>query len=104
MTDKTLKRLSRSELLELLLAQTREREALEKKLEDPEVVIKEVEVEVPPSGDFCNMGSHRSWPVAFLVSLIFNCILALVIALILKKKRYKAEDVPLVDYDIDDDM
>lgn len=89
---------------EKIAALLMELQELEKKLEDPEVVIKEVEVEVPPSGDFCNMGSHRSWPVAFLVSLIFNCILALVIALILKKKRYKAEDVPLVDYDIDDDM
>lgn len=39
MTDKTLKRLSRSELLELLLAQTREREALEKKLEDRQLQI-----------------------------------------------------------------
>ena len=89
---------------EKIAALLMELQELEKKLEDPEVVIKEVEVEVPPSDDFCNMGSHRTWPVAFLVSLIFNCILALVIALILKKKRYKAEDVPLVDYDIDDDM
>lgn len=89
---------------EKIAALLTELQELEKKLEDPEVVIKEVEVEVPPSGDFCNMGVHRTWPVAFFISLAINALLAVVIALILKKKRYKAEDVPLVDYDIDDDM
>lgn len=74
------------------------------KPDTPEVIIQEVEVEVPPSGDYCNMGSHRIWPVAFCVSLVLNAILGIVLMLVLKKKRYKAEDVPLVDYDIDDDI
>ena len=36
MTDKELKRLSRTELLELLLEQTRQRELLEQRLEEAE--------------------------------------------------------------------
>lgn len=71
---------------------------------EPEVIIQEVEVEVPPSDDYCNISSHRIWFVAFLASLTVNVMLALVIATLLVKKRYKAEDVPLVDYDIDDDF
>lgn len=74
------------------------------KPDTPEVIIQEVEVEVPPSGDYCNMGSHRIWPVAFAVSLVLNAILVILLVLVTKKKNYKAEDVPLVDYDIDDDI
>ena len=70
----------------------------------PEIVIQEVEVQVPPTDDYCNIGSHRIWPVLFFVSLALNAALGIMLAVVLKKKNYRAQDVPLVDYDIDDDM
>lgn len=72
--------------------------------EGPEVVVQEVEVEVPPTDDFCNIPSHRLWPVLFFISLALNVGLAAVILIyISKKKRIQRDDTPLVDYDIDDD-
>lgn len=69
-----------------------------------ETVIQEVEVEVPPAGDFCNIPQHRIWFVAFAVSGVLNVILVVMLAAALRKRKYKADDVPLVDYDIDDDI
>ena len=89
-----------AEILEILEAL----KANQPKPQEPEVVIQEVEVEVPPSGDYCNMGVHRVWPIAFFVSLALNVVLAVILMIALKKKNYRAEDVPLVDYDIDDDI
>ena len=54
MTDKTLKRLSRSELLELLLAQTREREALEKKLEETQRRLEDRQLQIEKAGDIAH--------------------------------------------------
>ena len=67
-------------------------------------VIQEVEVEVPPTSDFCNISQHRIWPVAFAASVVMNVILVLLLPIVIQKRKYKADDVPLVDYDIDDDI
>lgn len=50
MTDKKLKKLSRQELLELLLEQTREVERLRGELEKAEAVIEERRIKVDSSG------------------------------------------------------
>lgn len=51
MTDKELKRLSRSELLELLLIQTKETERLSKKLEKAEKMLSERQLKMEKAGD-----------------------------------------------------
>lgn len=51
MTDKELKRLSRTELLELLLQQTRERERLEQKLEEAEQKLADRQLQMEKAGD-----------------------------------------------------
>ncbi len=51
MTEKELKRLSRSELLELLLQQTREREQLEKRLEEAERKLEDRQLQLEKAGD-----------------------------------------------------
>lgn len=69
----------------------------------PEVVVQEVKVEVPPASDFCNISLHRTWPVLFAISAVFNVILFAVLGYILLKKRNTTDNTPLVDYDIEDD-
>ena len=71
---------------------------------EPDVVIREVEVEVPPTDAYCNIPSHRVWPVLFAGSLVLNVVLGAALFFLLKKKNRRGEDVPLVDYDIDDDI
>lgn len=72
---------------------------------DPEIVIKEVEVEVLPKDDYCNIAMHRVWPVLFFVSLGLNVILAaMIVMMVAKKKKNTKDDTPLVDYDIGDDI
>ena len=69
-----------------------------------QTVIQEVEVEVPPTGDFCNISQHRIWFVAFAASAVLNVILVVLLTVVIRRRKYKADDVPLVDYDIDDDI
>lgn len=90
-----------TENINALLAQLEE---YMKTADGPNVVIQEVEVEVPPTDDYCNIPSHRVWPVLFFCSLAVNVVLGAVLLLIFKKKSHRGEDVPLVDYDIDDDI
>lgn len=71
---------------------------------EPEIVIKEVEVEVPPSDDFCNIPGHRLWPVLFAISLVLNIALGALVFWIISKKRNTEDNIPLVSYDIDDDF
>ena len=71
---------------------------------DPEVIIREVEVEVLPSGDYCNIPTHHVWPVLFAISAVLNVALAAVLIFVITKKRNTADNTPLVNYDIDDDM
>lgn len=54
MTEKELKRLSRSELLELLLVQTRETERLTKKLERAEKLLSNRQLEMEKAGDIAH--------------------------------------------------
>ena len=84
-----------------LLAQVK---AMAEEQKVPEVIVQEVPVEVPPTTDFCNIASHRVWPVVFCISAALNVALAAVILVyISKKKRNQHDDTPLVDYDIFDD-
>ena len=62
------------------------------------------EVEVLPEGDYCNITSHRVWPILFFISLAINLALGGFIAwFFLKRKTNQKDDTPLVDYDIGDD-
>ncbi len=54
MTDKELKRLSRTELLELLLQQTRERERLEKELEETRQMLDDRQLRLEKAGDIAH--------------------------------------------------
>lgn len=54
MTEKELKRLSRTELLELLLAQTKETERLQKKLEKAETLLSDRYLQVQKAGDLAH--------------------------------------------------
>lgn len=54
MTDKELKRLSRSELLELLLVQTKETERLEKKLKAAEKKLHDRQLQMEKAGDIAH--------------------------------------------------
>ncbi len=71
---------------------------------EPEIIIKEVQVEVPPSDDFCNIASHRAWPVLFTISFVLNLAFLGMGGYVFYKKRRTSDDIPLVNYDIDDDM
>jgi len=71
-------------------------------------VIKEVQVEVPvavePTEDYCNIPIHGVWPILFWISLAFNALFIAGITLyIVHKKKNQKDDMPLVDYNIDDD-
>jgi len=71
---------------------------------DANVVIREVEVEVLPTNDFCNIPSHHVWPVLFIISLALNVLLVITLLRVVKKKQKTTDYAPLVQYDIDDDM
>lgn len=71
---------------------------------EPEVIVKEVEVEVLPTGDYCNIPMHRTWPVLFIGSAVLNVALIVILAYVIMKKRNTYDDTPLVSYDIDDDI
>lgn len=87
--------------IEALLEELAEQESL---VEEPEVVIQEVEVEVLPADDYCNIPMHRLWPVLFAVSAALNAVLIVGLVYISIKKRNTVDNTPLVSYDIDDDM
>ena len=71
----------------------------------PEIITQEVQVEVPPTDDYCNIPGHRAWPVLFFCSLALNLALAaLIVVYTYMKKKNRKDDTPLVDYDISDDM
>ncbi|MBQ7670599.1 MAG: hypothetical protein IJS45_07760 [Clostridia bacterium] len=68
--------------------------------------VKEIikEVEKLPEGDYCNITSHKVWPILFFISLAINLVLGGLIAwFFLKRKQNQKDDTPLVDYDIGDD-
>ena len=71
---------------------------------EPEVIVREVEVEVLPTGDYCNIPMHRTWPVLFVISAVLNVGLIVLLIYVVTKKRNTVDNTPLVSYDIDDDM
>ena len=71
---------------------------------EPDIVIQEVEVEVLPTDDFCNIPMHHTWPVLFVLSAALNVALVVVLTYVLMKRRKTMDNTPLVSYDIDDDM
>lgn len=71
---------------------------------EPEVIVQEVEVEVLPTDDYCNIPMHRTWPVLFVISAVLNVALIVVLVYVIMKKRNTEDNTPLVNYDIDDDM
>ena len=66
--------------------------------------VQEVEVEVLPTGDYCNIPMHRTWPVMFAVSAVINAILIFMLSYLIVRKKNTDDTTPLVSYDIDDDM
>ena len=71
---------------------------------EPEIVIQEVEVEVLPTDDFCNIPVHHTWPVLLVISMVLNVLLVVGLFYVLLKKQNTTDNTPLVSYDIDDDM
>lgn len=71
---------------------------------EPEIVIREVEVTVPPTDDFCNIPGHKVWPVLFAISAVINVALAAIIYYIFSRMKNTADEIPLIKYDIDDDF
>lgn len=80
-------------------------DALKKYLEsNVSEIIKEVPVEVEPDGPFCNISIHKVWPILFFVSLFINIVFIVLLVLwLLRRKKNKEDDTPLVDYQIYDD-
>jgi len=73
-------------------------------IKKPENVIVEKPVPVPPTDDYCNMASHRVWPVLFWISLALNVAGgAFGVVYYMRKRKKTTDDTPLVDYDITDD-
>lgn len=77
---------------------------VEEEQQSVEVVVQEVEVEVLPTDDYCNIPMHRTWPVLFVISAVLNVALVVVLIYVIMKKRNTVDNTPLVSYDIDDDM
>lgn len=71
---------------------------------EPQIIYEEVEVEVLPTDDFCNIPMHRTWPVLFVISAVLNVALVVVLTYVIMKKRHTVDTTPLVSYDIDDDL
>lgn len=93
-----------NEMTENLIKLVEELEKIDAANEDPGVIIQEVEIEVPPTSDFCNIPMHRTWPLLFTVSAALNVLLIVSLGLVLFKKRTTTDNMPLVDYDIEDDI
>jgi len=91
------------EMAEVLAGLMEELSAYDEVTAEPEVIIQEVEVEVPPAADFCNIPVHRIWPVLFVVSVVLNLLLLAALGYILLQKRNSIDNTPLVYYDMDDD-
>lgn len=87
-----------------ILALLDQMEAIDADRETPDVIVQEVQVEVPPTSEYCNIPQHRVWPVIACISLAINaCLLAVIGVYVFKKRKTQRDDTPLVDYDIDDD-
>ena len=64
----------------------------------------EVEKEVLPGGEYCNIPMHKVWPILFWISLALNAgFILFFVIYFAKKKKNRTDNTPLVDYDISDD-
>lgn len=91
------------EIIKILAEIASELEKLKNK--EPVVIEKPGPVDTSDPKDlFCNISSHRIWPILFWISFALNlaAIVLIVIFFVLKKKK-RSDDIPLVDYDITDD-
>lgn len=71
---------------------------------EPKIVVQEVEVEVYPTEDYCNIPMHRLWQVLFICSAAMNAVLIVMLVFAVMKKRKSVDNTPLVHYDINDDI
>lgn len=92
------------EMVQTLNALIEELTVCETAVADPDVIVQEVQVQVPPTEDFCNIPVHRIWLTLFLVSAALNVLLFAVLGYVLFKKRNAVDHTPLVHYDLDDDL
>ena len=81
--------------------------ALKAKLDElskPQFVDKEVYVEVPPEGPYCNIWLHKLWPILLIISALLNVVfVVLTVMYFVKRKKNTVDNTPVVDYDINDD-
>ena len=92
------------EMAKLLKEIMEELSAFDQVTVEPEVIIQEVEVEVPPSTAFCNIPKHRIWPVLLVASALLNVLLLAALGFVLFRKHKTTDNTPLVNYDIEDDI
>ena len=92
------------EMTQTLNALIEELAIYEKSAVNPDVIVKEVEVEVPPEKDYCNIPGHRIWLTLLVVSGVLNVLLITAFAYVLFKKRSAVEHTPLVSYDFEEDF
>jgi len=80
---------------------------IEEKLSEmdaPETVIVEKPTPTTPVDDYCNIESHRIWPILFWISLALNVVgAAFAVVYFMMKRKKTTDDTPLIDYDITDD-
>lgn len=73
-------------------------------IKDANTVVVEKPVPTEPTDDYCNIESHRVWPILFWISLSLNiAAVVLFVVIFMSKKKKTTDDTPLVDYDIADD-
>ncbi|MBE6636783.1 MAG: hypothetical protein E7618_03140 [Ruminococcaceae bacterium] len=73
-------------------------------METPETVIVEKPTPTTPVDDYCNIESHRIWPILFWISLALNVAgAAFAVVYFMMKRKKTTDDTPLIDYDITDD-
>ena len=92
------------EMAQTLKALIEELAVCEKAAANPDVIVKEVEVEVPPEKDYCNIPGHRIWFTFLVVSAVLNVLLIATFAYVFFKKRSAVEHTPMVSYDLDEDL
>lgn len=92
------------EMVQTLNALIEELAACEGAAADPDVIVKEVEVEVPPEQDYCNIPGHRVWLTLLVVSIALNVLLLAALSYVLFKKRGAVDHTPLVNFDLDEDI
>lgn len=70
----------------------------------PEIIVQPDPEPALPTGDYCNISTHRLWQVLFFVALAMNVVFSLLIIFYVRgRQKVEEDDTPLVDYDIDDD-